>query len=87
MTPEERAEIIVRIIDREAVRKGPGFDPTATIASAIREAVEAEREACAQIADARGETAEQYFELSSFSRGRIYCADFIAAAIRRRGEE
>lgn len=77
MTPEERAELLASEIGDTAL----GFPADiAAIATAIREAIAAEREACAKVAD------DNRIEKpgTKYGEGCDYTAKHIAIAIRAR---
>lgn len=90
ITPEERAAEIIRQIDASGLSGGFMFDETKSlpiIASAIREAVEQEREACEKIAEQWGRRADVMLDtafIPGASHDEKYAAEGIAAAIRAR---
>lgn len=84
MTPEQRAEVLVQMMDDFDGLSGVEADRLkAAFAAAIREAVAAERERCAGIVESIIPQDYGYAQLTRADVNRIETAQAIAAAIRK----
>lgn len=84
MTPEEKARQIVAVIGATGIPDDPKLWKN-NIATAIREAVQEERETCAKIADAHKDCFEATANGSSACKSHEAAAHNIAGVIRSRG--
>lgn len=83
LTPEERARRFI-FTDQARASAGRGVVSVSALAAEIRAAIEAEREACAAICDAKANEAAQNPDRNSF--GVMAGAEACAARIRSRGK-
>lgn len=84
----EAAERIVRRWRETTKLLGPaGLNPVDALAYALRDAVEAEREACAKAAENFGAFTGAYGGEHEYGRGGRYVREGIASAIRSRTTE